>query len=47
MKMFSKITTVILIRHADRNDMGRLTPKGHDRAKALVNTVGHKGVTAI
>jgi len=40
-------TTVILIRHADRNDMGRLTPEGHDRAKALVNTVGHKGVTAI
>ncbi len=40
-------TTVILIRHADRDDRGRLTPEGHDRAKALVNTVGHKGVTAI
>ncbi len=40
-------TTVILIRHADRDDMGRLTPQGHDRAKALVDTVGHMGVTAI
>ena len=40
-------TTVILIRHADRDDMGHLTPQGHDRAKALVNTVGHIGVTAI
>jgi len=40
-------TTVILIRHADRDDTGRLTPKGHERARALVDAVGHKGVTAI
>jgi len=40
-------TTLILFRHADRDDMGRLTPKGHERARALVDTVGHKGVTAI
>ena len=40
-------TTAILIRHADRDDKGRLTPEGHDRAKALVDTVGHMGVTAI
>lgn len=40
-------TTLILIRHADRNDMGRLTPEGHKRAGALVDAVGHKGVTAI
>ena len=40
-------TTLILIRHADRNDMGRLTPEGLERARALVDAVGHKGVTAI
>ncbi|NNL41322.1 MAG: hypothetical protein HKO79_02425 [Desulfobacterales bacterium] len=40
-------TTVILIRHADRDDKGSLTQKGHDRAEALVNTVGHRGITAI
>ena len=40
-------TTLILIRHADRDDTGRLTPKGHERARALVDAVEHRGVTAI
>ena len=40
-------TTLILIRHADRDDTGRLTPEGYERARALVDAVGHKGVTAI
>ena len=40
-------TTVILIRHADRDDNGRLTAKGRQRAKALVDAVGHMGITAI
>ena len=40
-------TTLILIRHADRDDTGQLTPEGHERARNLVNAVRHKGVTAI
>lgn len=40
-------TTVILIRHADRDDIGHLTSQGHARAKALIDTVGHMGIAAI
>ena len=40
-------TTVILIRHADRDDLGHLTPEGHARAKALVDAVGDMDISAI
>jgi hypothetical protein len=40
-------TTVILIRHADRNDNGHLTAKGHERTKALVDAVSDMDITAI
>lgn len=40
-------TTVILIRHADRDEIGHLTPQGHARAKALIDAVGHMEITAI
>ena len=40
-------TTVILIRHAERDDTGRLTAAGHARAQALVDAVGHMGVQEI
>ncbi len=40
-------TTVILIRHADRDDSFQLTEKGRRRAKALVESIGDMGITAI
>jgi hypothetical protein len=42
-----KTTTVILIRHAERDNFFILTPKGHERAKALVDAVGDMGIAAI
>ena len=41
------ITTVILIRHAERDNFFILTARGHERAKALVDAVGEMGVTAL
>ena len=41
-------TTVILIRHADRDaDSDDLNAKGRERAKALVDAVSDMGITAI
>jgi hypothetical protein len=40
-------TTVILIRHAERDNSFILTARGHKRAKALVETAGDMGIKAI
>jgi hypothetical protein len=40
-------TTVILIRHAERDNFFILTEKGHERAKALVKSVGDMEIAAI
>ena len=40
-------TTIILIRHAERDNFFILTTQGHVRAKALVDAVGDKGIAAI
>ncbi len=43
-------TTIILVRHAERDDTrndSALTPKGQQRAKDLVTALGDMGVTAI
>jgi hypothetical protein len=40
-------TTVILIRHADRNEQSFLTPKGKLRAKALVESVKSMNISVI
>ncbi len=40
-------TTVILIRHAERDNFFVLTAQGHQRAKALVDAVKDMGITAI
>jgi len=40
-------TTVILIRHAERDNFFALTAQGHKRAKALVDAVSDMGITAI
>jgi Histidine phosphatase superfamily (branch 1) len=40
-------TTVILIRHADRDEEYHLTAKGRARAEALADAVGDMGITAI
>ena len=40
-------TTVILIRHAERDNFFILTAQGHKRAQALVKAVGDMGITAI
>jgi len=40
-------TTVILIRHAERDNFFILTPQGRKRAQALVDAVGDMGITAI
>ena len=42
-----KATTVILIRHAERDNFFILTDKGHERAKALADAVGDMGIAAI
>ena len=40
-------TTVILIRHAERDNFFEITAQGRERAKALVDTVSDMGITAI
>ena len=40
-------TTVILIRHVERDNFFILTALGHERAKALVEAVGNMGIKAI
>ena len=40
-------TTVILIRHAERDNFFNITAQGRERAKALVDTVSDMGITAI
>jgi hypothetical protein len=40
-------TTVILLRHADRDESMELNAKGRERAQALVAAVGGMGITAI
>ena len=40
-------TTVILIRHAERDNFFSLTARGRKRAQALVSAVGDMGITAI
>jgi hypothetical protein len=40
-------TTVILIRHAERDNFFNITPQGRERAKALVDAVSDMGITAI
>jgi hypothetical protein len=40
-------TTIILIRHAERDNFFILTAHGHKRAKALVDAVSDMGITAI
>jgi hypothetical protein len=44
---FGTITTVILIRHAERDNFFILTDEGHERAKALIDAVGDLGIQAI
>jgi hypothetical protein len=40
-------TTVLLIRHAERDDYGHLTTRGHARARALVDVVANTGIQVI
>ena len=40
-------TTVILIRHAERDNFFKITTQGRERAKALIGTVSDMGITAI
>ena len=40
-------TTVILIRHVERDNFFIVTSQGHKRARALVDAVGDMGITAI
>jgi hypothetical protein len=40
-------TTVILIRHAERDNFFILTDKGHERAKALIEAISDMGISAI
>ena len=40
-------TTVILIRHAEKDEKGILSEKGHEHAKALVGAVKNLGVQEI
>ena len=42
-----RTTTVILIRHAERDNFFNITPQGRERAEALVDAVGDMGITAI
>ena len=42
-----KATTVILIRHAERDNFFTLTHKGHERSKVLIDAVGGLDITAI
>ena len=40
-------TTVILIRHAERDNFFTLTARGRQRAQALISAAGDMGITAI
>lgn len=40
-------TTIILIRHAERDDFFNITNEGRKRANALVNRVANMGISAI
>lgn len=40
-------TTVILIRHVERDNFFIVTPAGHQRAKALIDAVSDMNITAI
>jgi broad specificity phosphatase PhoE len=40
-------TTVILIRHVERDNFFIVTPRGHKRAQALVDAVGNMGISVI
>jgi len=40
-------TTIILIRHAERDNFFNITAQGRERAKALVDAVSDMGITAI
>ena len=40
-------TTVILIRHAERDNFFNITAQGRERANALIDTVSDMGITAI
>lgn len=40
-------TTIVLIRHADRDEAGRLAPRGRERARSLVKVAGDMGIAAI
>ena len=40
-------TTVILIRHVERDNFFVVTREGHERARALVDAVGEMGISAI
>ena len=41
------VTTVILIRHVERDNFFIVTPAGHERAKALKEAVSDKNIAAI
>ena len=41
------VTTVILIRHVERDNFFIVTPAGHERAKALIDAVKDMNITAI
>ena len=43
----NKTTTVILIRHAERDNFFNITDEGRKRAKALVDSVADMGISAI
>jgi len=43
----NKTTTVILIRHAERDNFFEITDKGRNRASALVDSVADMGISAI
>ena len=42
-----RTTTVILIRHVERDNFFIVTPRGHKRAQALVDAVGNMGISVI
>ncbi len=41
------ITTIILIRHADRDDQGQLSEKGQKRSESLIESLKSMDITAI
>jgi len=42
-----KTTTIILIRHVERDNFFIVTARGHERARALARAVGDMGISAI